>query len=344
MKKIILSIFICILIACNGNKNAENTSTETTSDSIDILEEEEYEINDIYVNGDVYTSEDGLVTIESGMYEFGGTSPSYWAKWNITDSKGEKHEFIVEYFPRVDAVHSLRKNDGTKYYLVTCFEKASSSHGAHWLEAFKIVGDTIEEVRVIDGGKKIDDDYEFEVDYSIPSWYFATGGAGFAWIHEYDNKTKNLYEPVSDWIILKDRYVVWHFNGSRFVKLGEQPHKDLHKSLSEYNRLISYFTTKDYIVRVDSLDSHELRYASWKRPKTMADKPDLVLTNGKRHTYSVAGDELQPCDDYRFTKDDYQYIVNYCEVYRTDDGMGVHQDYLLVKKGDKVVLKQEEAD
>ena len=99
-----------------------------------------------------------------------------------------------------------------------------------------------------------------------------------------------------------------------------------------------YFTTKDYIVRVDSLNSHTLRYASWKKPKTMADKPDVVITGGKRRQHPAAPDELERCDDYRFTHGDYEYIANYCE---TDTAKSIHQDYLLIRRNGKVVVKQE---
>lgn len=205
------------------------------------------------------------------------------------------------------------------------------------MEAYRIVGDTIREVNVKDGSNKIEEN-DFEIIYCIPNWYFATNGDGYDWLFEYDAKSRNLYVPIPKDGDIIDRYKVWHFNGKRFVALGEQPHKDMHKSLGRYNRLMCYFTTKDYIVRVDSLNSHTLRYASWKKPKTMADKPDVVITGGKRRQHPAAPDELERCDDYRFTHGDYEYIANYCE---TDTAKSIHQDYLLIRRNGKVVVKQE---
>ena len=46
--------------------------------------------------------------------------------------------------------------------------------------------------------------------------------------------------------------------------------------------------------------------------------------------------------DYRFTKDGYEYIVDYCETKLISHGFGEHHDFLLVKKGDKIILKQPE--
>lgn len=188
-----------------------------------------------------------------------------------------------------------------------------------------------------DGSNKVEEN-DFEIIYCIPNWYFATNGDGYDWLFEYDAKSRNLYVPIPKDGDIIDRYKVWHFNGKRFVALGEQPHKDMHKSLGRYNRLICYFTTKDYIVRVDSLNSHTLRYASWKKPKTMADKPDVVITGGKRRHHPAAPDELERCDDYRFTHGGYEYIANYCE---TDTAKSIHQDYLLIRRNGKVVVKQE---
>lgn len=183
----------------------------------------------------------------------------------------------------------------------------------------------------------------FFVNYNIPSWSFATNGAGYDWILEYDIHTKNLYVPVTmEDGTIADRYKVWNFDGNRFVYQGEKFHKNLHKSLAGYSTLICYATTKDYILRIDSLDGGGLRYASWKKPKTMADKPDIIIDGGNKQHYEVASDELCPCDDYRFCNGSFEYVVNYCEVKKADDDRGgEHHDFLLVMRKGKVMKKQE---
>lgn len=291
--------------------------------------------------GHVCVSEDKRVTIESGIYPDGGTAPDYWTKWTIVNAKGEKHELKFEYMPYIRGVHALRKTDGTTYYIVHCTGKASSTDGYGWLEAYRIVGDSIREVNVADGGDRIDNS-DFHVNYSIPKWYYTTNGAGYDWMFKYDFQSGELYVPIAENGELIDRYRVWKFNGERFVFTGVRPHKDLHESLGAYNRLICYFTTKDYIVRVDSLDSRELRYTSWMKPQTMADVPDFVLEGGERRRHPTGPDNGSRCDDYRFTNGDYEYIVNYCETESLGDGYGEHHDYLLVRKGNSIVLKQKE--
>lgn len=304
----------------------------------DLHENDENE--NISHNEHICISEDKRITIESGIYPNGGTSPDYWAKWTIINAKGFKHELKFKNTAYMSDVHALRKLDGTTYYIVHCSGKASSSDGYAWLEAYRIVGDSIKEVNVTDGEDNIDNN-DFHINYNIPNWYFTTNGAGYDWLFEYDTQTKRLYVPITEDGIIIDRYQVWQFNGEQFVYIDELPHKDLHKSLSTYNCLICYFTTKDYIVRVDSLDSKELRYASWMKPKTMADEPDIILKGGKRQKHTTEADELEKCDDYHFKNGNYEYIVNYCETKLLNEGIGEHHDFLLVIGKNNILIKQE---
>lgn len=167
-------------------------------------------------------------------------------------------------------------------------------------------------------------------------------GAGYDWILEYDIHTKELYVPITtEDNDMTDRYKAWRFDGERFVYQGERPNRHLHSSLSQYDRLLQYITTKDYIVRVDLLANGELRYSSWSKHGTTDDCPDIVLTGGKKVHYEVASNQLPPCDEYHFKNGSYQYIVNHCEVGRDKNGDGVHHDYLMVMSEGKVLFKQE---
>lgn len=356
LKTFYLSFIVMLFAACGTNSRDKNNEAEQRP-AVKIAQGEFDERDRTWVmaeGGYVCVSEDRHLTIESGRHPGGGTAPDYWGKWTIVDDNGKKHELKFEYAPYVRDVHALSKYDGTTYYIVRCYARSSSVEAEEWLAGFKIVGDSIEEVSVVDGEAKIVNDPEgdfdiagnihdygdFSIMYSIPDLFFATNGAGYDWIFEYDAETGELYVPIIRDYILLDHYMVWKFNGRRFKNIGEHPHKGLHESLGDYNRLLCYFMTKDHIVRVDSLDNETLRYASWRKPKTMADKPDLVLGGGKKRYRPVNEDGLQPCADYLFINHDYEYFVNYCETERAGDGTGRHNDYLLVKKGDRVIVKQ----
>jgi hypothetical protein len=336
MKAIGIIILTVFLSACNHvakTTNAADSPHETNL--IETLSEEEE------TDRHVCISEDKRIKIYSGMHPHSGTSPDYYSVWTIVSDKGTQHQLNMKDSPFFDNIHSLQKTDGSTYYIASCYGRASSVDGYEWLQAYKIVGDTIQEVNVADGSPNIEE-HEFDINFNIADWYFTTNGAGYDWIFEYDPATRNLYVPIDEDWHLNDRYEVWHFNGERFVHLGEKPHKGLHKSLGNYLRLVCYFTTKDYIVRIDSLESEGLRYASWQKPKTMADKPDMVLTGGYTQEHPAAPDELHRCDDYRVTNGSFEYLVNYCETKRLDNDYGEHHDFLLVKRNGKVILKQEQ--
>lgn len=340
-------VVVLLTYSCKGKTASGSDGQGFSPDSIAYDESEDYlqeRSENEYSGGKVSVSEDGILSVESGTYPDGGTSPDYWAAFKFADSKGDTCRIVMENAPYMQNIHAIHKNDGSTYYMVECSDRASSSDGSDWLQAYRIDGDSIVRVSVIDGGKNYEKD-PFSVEYCIPDWYFATWGAGYDWMFEYDARTRDLYVPLMDKnasYALTDRYRLWHFNGERFVDRGERPHKSLHPSLAEYVCLIKYFTTKDYIVRVDSLDNKSLRYASWKKPKTMADAPDIVITGGKRRQFSCAPDEYHRDDEFCFFKNGYEYIANYDEITPNKDGFGAtFHIYLLVKRGKNIVLKQE---
>lgn len=300
--------------------------------------------DDTYRGGKVSVSEDGVLSIESGVYADCGTSPEYWTIFRFIGRKGRTCRIVMDGSPFMQNVHAIHKDDGSTYYTVVCSGKESSFGGYNWLQAYRIVRNRIVRVSVTDGGKDYGQD-RFSVTYSIPDWYFATWGAGYDWMFDYDAEKQNLYVPLSDgdyYSILTDRYRLWHFDGEKFVDRGERPHRDLHQSLAEYDCLIKYFTTKDYIVRVDSLKSKTLRYASWKRPKTMADAPDIVLAGGTRRQLPHASYEY---DEFSFVNGGYEYIANYNEITPGKDGSGADSRIcLLVRYGDRIIFRQEKEE
>lgn len=325
-----------LFAACN-HQSADNKA-DSLQNTIGVDRDESCESNETHV----CMSEDGRIVIESGMHPYGGTAPDYWTKWTIKDIEGKSHSIESPVSANMKKVHCLTRDDGSAYYVVNCSAKESSTDGYAWLEAYEIVGDTVERVNVMDGSRPFGKDDRFSVSYYIPSWYFATMGAGYDWILEYDSRTRELYVPLtSDDHEITDRYHVWIFDGKRFEYEGNRHNMHLNDSLSRYARLLRYVTTKDYIVRVDMLADGELRYASWHKPKTTKDYPDIVITGGRKVNHKLPPDQVSPCDDYRFKNVSYRYIVNYCEVEETDEGRHEHHDYLMVTNHGKVLLKQE---
>lgn len=292
---------------------------------------------------DVFTcvSEDGAMKFYSWDTGRGGTCPVYAVVCEFRAKGGMTvtEDFCVrEGEPAwVSAVHSIKKDDGSIYYITTRSYRASSNDGYIWMDAFMIDHDTLKNVSVYDAGDDLDE-CGLEINYRISDWYYSTNGEGWGWLFEYDVKDKNLYIPQTVFVdetipIISDRYRVYHFNGKGFVDKGESAHKGLHKSLVNYYRLACYFRTKNYLVRVDQIDEKgTLRYASWKSTRDMSSQPDIVIQGG---IYDKEN------NTYRFTNDGYDYVVCYSEDKPISEGIYEHHEFLLVRKGCIIVLKEE---
>lgn len=352
-----VSVVMLLWVACNNGAKTAGTETSDAGDTITQDVDNENDVDDEdenvyvcdecsgneerkrYTGGHVCASEDGRITIESGYMPCEGNSPECYSRWTFIDEAGKQHERQFENTAYQNRVYPVKKSDGTTYYIVVCYNR-SGGEGWNWLEAYKLVGDTIRKVNVADGSNMIKE-YEFNVSYYVQSWYIATGGGDcHNWILDYDSSSQNLYRAITNGFDPTDRYEIWHFDGQRFRHKGVAPNRRLHRSLSQYNSLIRYFRTKDYIVRVDSLDTKELRYASWKRPKTMADKPDMVITGGKR-LKGVNEVEEWSYDYFSFKSGNGEYLVDCHEVKKKKGGGGTYHKYLIMKRNGTVVLKQE---
>ena len=286
-------------------------------------------------------SEDGAMKFYSWNTGRGGTCPDYAVVCQFQTKEGKlvTEDFCVkEDMPAwVSAVHSIKKDDGLTYYITTRNHRASSNDGYRWMDAFIIDHDTLKNVSVYDAGDDLDE-CGLEINYSISDWYYTTNGEGWDWLFEYDAQNRNLYIPQIVYVdetipIISDRYRVYHFDGKEFVEQGASAHKNLHKSLSKYYRLASYFRTENYLVRIDWLDSKsKLRYASWKSTTDMSKQPDLTIHGGNYN---------EEKDIYTFYNDGFEYIVGYSEDKTISEGIYEHHEYLLVRKDGNVLLKEE---
>ncbi|MCC8176505.1 MAG: hypothetical protein LIO91_08760 [Bacteroidales bacterium] len=241
----------------------------------DYWEEDETSVSE---RSDVFVSEDGRFIVESGEWPNGGTASDFWTKVRFVNANGDTCNVTLDSESYHKDPHAITKDDGTTYYLVRAFSKASSVDGYEWMEAYRIVGDTISEVNPVDGVSAPDSCGTFWVNYDIAECYYASYGKGYDWMYRYDPRTKTLYVPlVDDALRTTDRYQVYRHNGDRFVDLGERPHWGLDSTVSHYVRLIRYFNVAGHIGRIDSLADGQWRMAIWKYPKSMSNTPDFVI-------------------------------------------------------------------
>ena len=344
MKKLSILSLVLLGLFCSCVNQSKNNITTADPESSDQL----WHIPDsIDIDKETLStciSEDGKMRFHSWNTGQGGTCPDFGVLCQflskdgkaVTIDMGEKEEMPAW----VSSVHSIKKDDGTTYYITVRSHRASSNDGYMWLDGFMIDNDTLKNVAVFDGGDDLDE-CGLEINYVISDWYYTTNGEGWDWLFEYDAKARDLYIPIVTYVdetipVISDRYRLYHFNGKEFVEKGDVPHKNLHQSLSDYVRLVCYFRTKDYIVRIDNIDGNgTLRYASWSFKTDMSEQPDLVIIGGKYDDDK---------DIYTFTNGGYEYIVGYSENTPVSDGVFEHHEYLLVKKDGHVVFKDEKVN
>ena len=290
-----------------GKRFASETETEV-ADSI-------WNFSDSILDGidkkEVFTciSEDGRMRFHSWNTGLGGTCPDYGVLCQYLTEDGQPVTVDLrdkEGEPGwVAAVHSIRKDDGSTYYITSRTHRASSNDGYAWMDGFMIDMDTLKYVGVFNGGDDLDECI-LEINYDISKWYHATDGEGWDLLFEYNAQTRNLYIPIVVYTddplpVVSDRYWLYHFDGQEFVDKGEVAHKYLHQSLSDYVRLVKYCKTKDGLVRIDIIDDKDtLRFALWKSAPDMSEKPDLIIMGGE---YDAGK------DTYTFISNGHEYVV-----------------------------------
>ncbi len=115
-------------------------------------------------------------------------------------------------------------------------------------------------------------------------------------------------------------------------ELIEADRNRLHPSLQKYVEPICILRTKKFLIRIDDLGNYNYRYASWPVNKTMADRPDLVISKGELIFEGSGGNH-----HYQFKKGRYTYECGIV-IMGEDDSPPA---YLAVTKGKKEILTQD---
>lgn len=301
MKNYIITLLLAAM-SLNGTQAAESAK----SDSLAIPAE----AAELFT---IYTSEDGNMSFYV-LGEWGGSDEDNPDEivCHIKTADGGSRTFKMplddEYRMRhywIDGVHSIKKDDGTTFYIVPRNYGMSTTNGCFRLDAFVIAGDTI-------------NTYE-----DVPSIFVCSHDMLKI---EYYPESKELYVPIVDsGDGNTDHYTVYQFNGNRFVgKEGVHPCKGLHNSLHQYESMVNSFTTKEHFIRIDLLKNGNYRYASWNLPSSISEEPDLILES-----------EL---DAYSFRNGNYSYSIEWHED-ESKDLVVKRNDNILTKEA---ILEYEE--
>lgn len=120
----------------------------------------------------------------------------------------------------------------------------------------------------------------------------------------FDNTLKNEIiksDPAKDWSEVGWRGImlgsgdIWIDTNGKLItinyqsqyeidlknKIISQEKTKLHPSIAKFKTPLYVLETSKFRIRIDDLGNDNYRYASWSLKNTQADKPDLVITNGK---------------------------------------------------------------
>ena len=144
------------------------------------------------------------------------------------------------------------------------------------MRAFRIMGKELAGVALFDKGEGLVTD---RVVMAEPSLTFDAGNMSFR---------ATVTDPAPPF---GEKEIVCPFDGRRFDFTDSLLYHPCHVSLSGAVVEKALFYTKDYIVKIDSMAEGDYRYASWKRPATLADKPHLTVSGFKNaNTYTFEND------------------------------------------------------
>ena len=86
---------------------------------------------------------------------------------------------------------------------------------------------------------------------------------------------------------------------------------------SEVENNIIHCENKKYIIKIDNLKNGDLRYASWNKPNSINDKPNLVIYKGKVERRGTAGGY-----DYMFKNGEWEYLIDHTLIAETPELTG----------------------
>ena len=210
-------------------------------------------------------------------------------KWVANDDVEALSRNVSYPFKRFDRLPALKNANEFKAYYSTLFDEEMKANFAN---------------------------VEFE-DWKIVTHY--TGSVGFElgkiWVNANDKLQSINYQSVAE--IKKNKELV----NSLLSKI--------HPSVSTWEENLTYLQSTKFIIRVDYLGDGKYRYASWSKPKSISDKPDLVLVREDVEERSSSGGV-----DYSFQNGIWTYRVSDVKIGNDDTVFGWSLNIL--KNGDEV--------
>jgi hypothetical protein len=124
------------------------------------------------------------------------------------------------------------------------------------------------------------------------------------------------------WLNKSGKIIALNYNSDKELLLQKTLKNEarslIHPSVKKSKSNIIVCHSDKILIRIDLLDDLTLRYASWSYPKTINDKPDLVLLNGVEELHGTTGGVT-----YTFQNSKWKYVIDKVNICENDEDCGL---------------------
>jgi hypothetical protein len=126
-----------------------------------------------------------------------------------------------------------------------------------------------------------------------------------------------------------------NYNSGKEKQLRNQLHEELentiHERVEDWEENVLVCEAENFLIRIDLMGNNELRYISWSYPKSIKEKPDLMLFNGKEEFQGTMGGVT-----YTFRNGQWIYQIDRVTMAESDEKQGT---FLKLYNGTKEVAQ-----
>ena len=119
------------------------------------------------------------------------------------------------------------------------------------------------------------------------------------------------------------------FEAKRKAQLINLEKSQIHASVREFVAPEYILKTSTFRIRIDDMGEGKFRYAAWKLPRKMSDKPDLIINNGQIVFEGSGGNHY-----FEFVNEEYKYE---CSIIRIGEEDGPPARLTIYKGGSEIL-------
>jgi hypothetical protein len=101
-------------------------------------------------------------------------------------------------------------------------------------------------------------------------------------------------------------------------KMTRNIQNQINPAVNKWKENVLVCETQRFLIRIDYLDNNQLRYVSWSKPKTIKEKPDLVLFKGVQDFHGTMGGV-----SYTFRSKTTYYQIDQVEMGESEGDVGL---------------------